>query len=161
MFNTVERSRNQKGVLLSPQRADNARKKIIEKSKRYPDKRDKQISIRPFEYILRCTHHLKNIRTQDTGNNSDSDRHHHRELQTDGYVTAHRAIIPRSKLLCHGNTEPSATSVAEPQDKEYHRCAGPYRSQRINTQKLSNDCRIDKRVRLLQQIAKQKRQCKL
>ena len=64
--NDIQNSRKQqkpKRRLTVSQRTDNARKKIIEESTRHTNKRDKQISIRPFENILRRTHDPKNILT--------------------------------------------------------------------------------------------------
>ena len=55
-----------------------------------------------------------------TGKDGYDHRHHNSKLQTDGNVTAHRTIIPRPKLLCHGDTESSTTSVAETQNKKHN-----------------------------------------
>lgn len=124
IFSTVERSRNQNGVLLSP----NARiilEQIIEESKGNPDKRDKQVIIGSREYVLRRTHHVQNICTVNAGNHGNDNRHHRSQLQADSHITAHRDIIPRTELLRHGNAETSATAIAESQNKKNDRSACP------------------------------------
>src|SRR5699024_3070786 len=103
----------------------------------------------------------EDIRTEKTGGNGNGYGHSHSEFQADGNVTAHRTVVSCPELLRHRNAEPSATTVAESQNEKNDRRTGSHGSQRINSQKLSDDCGIDKRICLLQQIAEQKRQCEL
>ena len=74
---------------------------------------------------------------------------HPNYFTTDRYITAHRAIIPRSEFLRHRNTETSTTSIAETKNKENYRSTCSNRGQCINTQEFSYDCRVDQRVCLL------------
>ena len=143
------------------QSPDNTGQQVIEESAGNTDKSNQQIPVSILKDIFRSLHGSKNKGTQQAGDQSYTNRHHACQFQADRNQTAHRYIITRTEFLCHGNTESPATSVAKTQNEKYNRRTGTYGSQRIYSQKLTDNSRINQRISLLKHVPQQQRQRKI
>ena len=139
------------------ERTDDARQRIVQVGCRNTGEYEENVAVRAVNNIVRRLHPNENLACH------QADDHGHDHGKTGGDPsgisdeTAHVLVILCAEPLCNRNGKPGADADDETVNHKVDGGGGTDRSQCIDTEKFSNNDRIDHVVKLLEQKSHQHR----